>query len=85
MKLETCSSPPMPDFSPLMDGMDAVVAEIDVHCDCLAQDLLPENREHIERILAGGCARGLMLIALHQQLLKIQLDRMVLDQLVEAD
>ena len=38
-----------------------------------------------ESNLAGGCARGLTLIAMHQQLLTMQLDRMVLDQLVAAD
>ena len=41
----------MLDLSPLMDGMDAVVGEFDVH----------------------------------QQLLAMQLDRLVLDQLVVAD
>ena len=75
----------MPDLAPLMDGMEAVVAEIDVHCDCLAQELLPHDRQHIELNLAVGCARGLQLIAIHQQLLNMQLDRMVFDQLVEAD
>ena len=59
----------MPDLSPLMDAMEAVVAFIDAHCDHLAD----------------CCARGLQLIAIHQLLLNMQLDRMVLDQLVEAD
>ena len=75
----------MPDLAPLMDGMEAVVAEIDVHCECLAEQLLPHDRQHIELNLAAGCARGLQLIAIHQLLLNMQLDRMVLDQLVEAD
>ena len=75
----------MPDLAPLMDGMEAVVAEIDVHCECLAQELLPHDRQHIELNLAAGCARGLQLIVIHQQLLNMQLDRMVFDQLVEAD
>ena len=83
--LETCSNTPMLDLSPLMDGMEAVVDEIDVHVSCLGEDLLPHDREHIERNLAGGCARGLMLIAMHQQLLAMQLNQLVLDQLVEAD
>ena len=75
----------MPDLAPLMEGMEAVRAEIDVHCECLAQELLPHDRQHIELNLTAGCARGLQLIAIHQQLLNMQLDRMVLDQLVEAD
>ena len=62
-----------------------MVAEVDVHCDCLAQELEPEHRDNIELNLATGCARGLTLIAMHQQLLTMQLDRMVLDQLVAAD
>ena len=69
----------MPDLSPLMEGMEAVVAEIDVHCECLAQELLPHDRQHIERNLAGGCARGLMLIAMHQQLLNLQLDVLLIE------
>ena len=56
-----------------------------MHCECLAQELLPHDRQHIELNLAAGCARGLQLIAIHQLLLNMQLDRMVLDQLVEAD
>ena len=75
----------MPDLSPLMAGMDGVVAEVDVHCDCLAQELEPEHRDNIELNLATGCAQGLTLIAMHQQLLTMQLDRMVLDQLLAAD
>ena len=35
--------------------------------------------------LGDCCARELQLIAIHQLLLNMQLDRMVLDQLVEAD
>ena len=81
MKLETCSNTPMPDFSALMDGMEAVVDEIDVHCRCLAQELEPEHRQQIELNLAGGCARGLMLIAMHQQLLNLQLDVLLIESL----
>ena len=29
----------MPDLSPLMDGMEALIDEIHVHCDCLAHVL----------------------------------------------
>ena len=75
----------MPDLAPLMDGMEAVVAEIDVHCECLAQELLPHDRQHIELNLADGCARGLQLIAIHQLLLNMQLDRLAAGELVEAD
>ena len=75
----------MPDLSPLMDGMEAVVAEIDVHCECLADEQVPAGRDHLQRNLAYGCARGLQLIVIHQLLLNMQLDRMVVDQLVEAD
>ena len=48
----------MPDLSPLIDGMDAVIDEIHLHVKCLGEDLLPHDREHIESNLAGGCARG---------------------------
>jgi hypothetical protein len=75
----------MPNLAPLMEGMEAVVAEINVHCQCLAQELLLHDRQHIELNLAAGCARGLQLIAIHQQQLNMQLDRIVIDQLLEAD
>ena len=75
----------MLDLSPLMDAMEAVVAEIDAHCDHLAEEQVPAGCDHLQRNLADGCARGLQLIVIHQQLLNMQLDRMVLDQLVEAD
>ena len=56
-----------------------------MHCEYLAQELLPPDRQHIELNLAAGCARGLQLIAIHQLLLNMQLDRIMIDQLVEAD
>ena len=58
----------MPDLSPLIDGINAVIDEIHLHVKCLGEDLLPHDREHIESNLAGGCARGLTLIAMHQQM-----------------
>ena len=75
----------MLDLSPLMDAMEAVVAEIDAHCDHLSEERVPAGRDHLQRNLADGCARGLQLIVIHQQLLNMQLDQMVFDQLVEAD
>ena len=75
----------MLDLSPLLDAMEAVVAEIDAHCDHLADERVPAGRDHLQRNLADGCARGLQLIVIHQLLLNMQLDRMVVDQLVEAD
>ena len=56
-----------------------------MHCQCLAEELLPHDRQHIELNLAAGCARGLQLIAIYQQLLNMQLDRIAIDQLLEAD
>ena len=56
---------------------------------CIANTLLrsccPLIRKYIELNLATGCARGLQLIAMHQLLLNMQLDRIMIDQLVEAD
>ena len=75
----------MLDLSPLLDAMEEVVAEIDAHCDHLADEQVPAARDHLQRNLAAGCARGLQLIVINQLLLNMQLDRMVLDQLVEAD
>ena len=64
-------------LAPLMGGMEAVVAEIDVHTDCLTQELEPHHRENIRLNLAGGCARGLTLVAMHRQRLNVQMDWMV--------
>ena len=46
----------MPDPLSLMDGMEPLIDEIHVHCDCLAQELEP-NRGNIELNLANGCIR----------------------------
>ena len=75
----------MLDLSPLLDAMEAVVAEINAHCDHLAEERVPAGRDHLQRNLADGCARGLQLIAIHQLLLNMQLDRMAAGELVEAD
>ena len=63
----------------LLEAATAVNDEIATHIHCLQQhELTPEDRDHIERNLAACCARGLQLIAIHQLMLKGQLDQMAL-------
>ena len=67
--------------------MDAVIAEMDVHCGCLRITNL-EKVEYlaIRQNLAEGCLRGLIVIAIHQKMLELQVDEFFLgarDQLAE--
>ena len=63
--------------SELTHAMEAVLAELDTHCDCL---LIPslEKDEYlsIRQNLADGVVRGLIVICIHQKLLELQLDDM---------
>ena len=66
----------------LLQCIQAVNEEIATHIECLADDeLFPEHRTHIELNLAGGCARGLQVIGMHQKQLSWQLDRLAADQI----
>ena len=73
--------------SELTHAMEAVLAELDTHCDCL---LIPslEKDEYlaIQQNLADGVVRGLIVIAIHQKMLELQMDEFFLearDQLAE--
>ena len=72
------------DFTRLLDAGVAVNDEIHGHIHLLKDPLLtPEDREHIQRNLAGGCARGLQVVALHQMHLSQMLDELAVE-LAEA-
>ena len=77
----------MPTTAKLTHAMDAVIAEMDVHCGCLRTTNL-EKDEYlaIRQNLAEGCVRGLIVIAIHQKMLELQVDEFFLgarDQLAE--
>ena len=64
----------------LLEAATAVNDEIATHIHCLQQhELTPEDRTHIEKNLAGGVARGLQLIALHQLHLSLRLDELAVE------
>ena len=67
-------------FTHLLNAAEAVNQEIHGHIHELKNPLLtPEDREHIQRNLAGGCARGAYVIALHQRHLSLQLMELALE------
>ena len=65
----------MPTTAKLTHAMDAVIAEMDVHCGCLRTTNL-EKDEYLEirQNLADGVVRGLIVISIHQKLLGLQFD-----------
>ena len=65
----------MPTTAKLTHAMDAVITEMDVHCGCLRTTNL-EKDEYlaIRQNLAEGCVRGLIVIAIHQKMLELQMD-----------
>ena len=68
------------DYPRLLDAGVAVKDEIHGHIHLLKDPLLtPEDREHIQRNLAGGCARGLQIVALHQMHLNLMLDELAVE------
>ena len=68
------------DFTHLLKAVEAVNQEIHGHIHELENPLLTaEDREHIQRNLAGGCARGLHVIHLHQRHLSFKLDELALE------
>ena len=76
----------MPTTAKLTHAMEAVLAELDTHCECLGMPHL-EKGEYlsIRQNLADGVVRGLVVIAIHQKLLELQLDDMEVEQLVEVE
>ena len=75
--------------SALTHALDAVLAEMDVHCQVIRlPDLDMDGLLTIRKNLAEGCLRGLVVIAIHQKMLEGQMDDFFLearDQLVEAE
>ena len=65
----------MPTTAKLTHAMDAVIAEMDVHCGCLRMTNLEKNEYlAIRQNLAEGCVRGLIINAIHQKMLELQID-----------
>ena len=76
-KLEPCSSLPMPSVEPVISAMIEVNKELQVHFHHLASPGLDaSDRKAIGTNAAEGVRRGLTLVALHQQLLNLQLDEL---------
>ena len=77
----------MPTTAKLTHAMDAVIAEMDVHCGCLRiTNLEKDEYLAIRQNLPEGCVRGLIVIAIHQKMLELQVDEFFLgarDQLAE--
>ena len=67
----------MPTTSKLTFAMNAVIDEMDVHCECLEMSHLEKDEYlSIRQNLADGVVRGLIVISIHQKLLELQLDDM---------
>ena len=65
----------MPTTAKLTHAMEAVIAEMDIHCGCLGMpDLEKDEYLSIRQNLADGVVRGLIVISIHQKLLELQLD-----------
>jgi hypothetical protein len=69
----------MPTTAKLTHAMEAVIAEMDVHCGCLRTTNL-ERDEYlaIRQNLADGVVRGLIVISIHQKMLELQMDEFFL-------
>ena len=64
----------------LLEAATAVNDEIATHIHCLQQhELTSEDRTHIEKNLAGGVARGLQVIGMHQLHLSFKLDELAVE------
>ena len=73
----------MPTTTKLTHAMDAVIAEMDVHCGCLRiTNLEKDEYLAIRQNLADGVVRGLIVIAIHQKMLELRLDDMEAAQAV---
>lgn len=78
----------MPTTAKLTHAMEAVLAELDTHCECLGMSHLEKDKYlSIRQNLADGVVRGLIVIAIHQKMLQLQMDEFFLgarDQLVDS-
>ena len=73
----------MPTTAKLTHAMEAVLAELDTHCDCLGiSNLEKDEYLAIRQNLADGIVRGLIVIAIHQKTLELRLDDMEAAQAV---
>ena len=55
-------------------AMDAVLTELEVHCEVIRRpDLELDELLAIRHNLAGGCLRKLIAIAIHQKMLELQM------------
>lgn len=73
----------MPTTAKLTHAMEAVLAELDTHCDCLGiSNLEKDEYLAIRQNLADGVVRGLIVIAIHQKTLELRLDDMEAAQAV---
>ena len=78
----------MPTTSKLTFAMNAVIYELEVHCECLEMSHLEKDEYlSIRQNLADGVVRGLVVISIHQKMLQLQMDEFFLgarDQLVDS-
>ena len=79
----------MPTTAKLTHAMEAVLAELDTHCECLGMPHLEKDEYlSIRQNLSDGVVRGLVVIAIHQKLLELQMDDLEAaqaEELVEAE
>ena len=74
--------------SALCDAMAAVLAEMDTQSEVIRHaDLHVDELVAIRKSFAAGCMRGLIVIAIHQKMLDLQMDDFFMgapDQLVDS-
>ena len=73
--------------SALTNAMEAVLTELGTHCRVISlEGIEMDERWAVRQNLAEGCVRGLIVIAIHQKMLELQMDEFFLgarDQLAE--
>ena len=73
----------MPTTAKLTHAIEAVMDELEVHCDCLRMPHLEKDEYlSIRQNLADGVVRGLIVISIHQKTLELQLDDVEAAQVV---
>ena len=61
--------------SALTNAMEAVMTELSTHCRVInLSGLEMDERMAVRQNLAEGCVRGLIVIAIHQKMLELQMD-----------
>lgn len=86
-KLEACREPPVVSNELMTEGMEAVIDELEIHFGHLSNPKLSLlDRDAIGRNAGEGVRRGLTLIGIHQYVLKVQLDDLLVASFpVESD